>query len=125
MEERLHRFREALRMEKEAHQRKCARSSRLSSNQSPHRQGYVPSSALTRIHCLPLSHLPMMWNLTTLPDMMHSMGLLHRHLVNCFPFFKLHLHFLMCVVHQLYYSICSCICIVHQIACVYNCSSRK
>ena len=63
--------------------RGSVRSSRLSSNQSPRRQGYVPSSALARIHCLPLSHSPMMRNPTTPPDMTHNMGLLHRHPVYC------------------------------------------
>ena len=109
--------------------RGSVRSSRLSSNQSQRRQGYIPSSALARIHCLPLSHPPMMWNPATPPDMPYNMGLLHWRLVYCFPFFRLHIHFLICVVHQLCYSICSfvcsCICIVQQIACVYNCSSIK
>jgi len=74
-----------------------ARSSRLSSILPPRRQGYVPSWGLAWIHCLPLSHPPLAWNPTTLLDMTHGMGLLHRHPIHCLPFFKLHLHFLICV----------------------------
>ena len=62
------------------------RSSRISSVQSLRRQGCIPSWALTWIHCLPLSHPPMLSNPTASPDMLDDMGLLHGHPVHCLPF---------------------------------------